>query len=69
VDPQSCFQRSAGESFDFEKVCKSIEVTAGCEKELFFFPGEHKVPHSILDDQEMQGGIRYLSTQNAKGGK
>lgn len=69
MDPQSCFKRSAGDSFDFGKVCKSIEVTAGCEKELFFFPDEHKDPHSTLDEQEMQGGIRYLCTQNAKGGK
>lgn len=68
-DPQSWVKSSAGDSFDFEKVCKSVGVTAGWEKELFFFPDVSKDPHNILDEDELQGGIQYLCTQNAKEGR
>ena len=49
---------SAGDSFDFEKICKSVGVTAGWEKELFFFPDVNKDPHNILDEDELQGEIQ-----------
>ena len=67
-DPQSWVKSSAPVSFDFGKVCRSLGVTAGWEKELFFFPDVNRDPHSILDEDELQGGIQYLYKQSAKEG-
>ena len=67
-DPKNWFKSSAPGTFDFEKVCRSVGVTAGWEKELFFFPDVNKDPHSILDEDELQGGIQYLCTQTTKEG-
>lgn len=68
-DPQSWMKGSAGQSFDFQKVCSSVGVTAGGEKELYFFPDVNKDPHNILDEDELQGGIQCLCTQNASEAK
>jgi hypothetical protein len=67
-DPKSWVKSSAPGIFDFEKVCHSVGVTGGWEKELFFFPDMNKDPHSILDEDELQGEMQYLCTQNAKEG-
>jgi hypothetical protein len=67
-DPKTWVKSSAPGIFDFEKVCRSVGVTGGWEKELFFFPDVNKDPHSILDEDELRGGIQYLCTQNSKEG-
>lgn len=65
-DPKSWFDSSAPGTFDFEKVRRSVGVSAGWEKELFFFPDVTKDPHSILDEDELLGGIQHLYKQSVK---
>ena len=67
-DPQTWLESSTPGIFDFEKVCQSIGITAGWEKELYFFPDLSKDPHNILDEDELHGAVRCLYKQSVKEG-
>jgi hypothetical protein len=67
-DPHTWFESSTPGVFDFEKVCQSIGITAGWEKELYFFPDLSKDPHNILDGDELHGAVRCLYKQSVKEG-
>lgn len=67
-NPESWAQSSASNSFDFEKVCQSVGVTSGWEKELYFFPDLSKDPHNILDENELDGAVHCLYNQGVKEG-
>jgi hypothetical protein len=68
-DPQDWVKSSVPGTFHFSEVCQSVGVTAGREKELFFFPDPNKDPHNILDEDELRGAIQYLCTRNTQEGK
>lgn len=65
-DPQDWFESSAPGTFDFGKVRRSVGAPAGWETELFFFPDTSQGPHTILDEEELLGGIQHLYKLSAK---
>jgi hypothetical protein len=65
-NPSSWTDESAPERFSFEKVCQSLAITSGWEKELYFFPDVTKDPHNILDEEELHGAVQLLREQNSK---
>jgi hypothetical protein len=65
-DPSSWIDDSAPENFNFDKVCQSLGITGGGEKELYFFPDVTKDPHNILDGDELRGAVQLLRKQNSK---
>jgi hypothetical protein len=67
-NPESWTESSAPNRFDFEKVRHSVRVRVGWGKELYFFPDLSKDPHSILNEDELDGAIRCLYKQSVKEG-
>jgi hypothetical protein len=65
-NPSSWLDDSAPERFSFDKVCQSLRITSGWEKELYFFPDVTKDPHNILDEGELDGAVQLLRKQNSK---
>jgi hypothetical protein len=62
-NPSSWIDDSAPERFNFDKVCQSLGITGGWEKELYFFPDVTKGPHNILDEEELDGAVQLLRKQ------
>jgi hypothetical protein len=67
-NPESWTESSAPSRFDFEKVRHSVRVRVGWGKELYFFPDLSKDPHSILNEDGLDGAIRCLYKQSVKEG-
>jgi hypothetical protein len=67
-DPSSWIDDSAPERFNFDKVCRSLGITGGWEKELYFFPDVAKDPHNVLDGDELRGAVQCLRKQRSKSG-
>jgi hypothetical protein len=65
-NPSSWLDDSALERFNFVKVCQSLGITSGWEKELYLFPDVTKGPHNILDKDELDGAVQLLRKQNSK---